>query len=396
MNKKYEKLFESLMFPSGIETKNRFAMAPMTVYGSNDDDTIGKEDLDYFSVRNDTGGLIITGATTTSKDGHGISKQITAYDDKKIGGLTKLASVIKGKGNLAILQLQNAGRESRATYSRKGITYAPSRIEFPFLKYVPEELSPKKIKEFIKDYGEATRRAIEAGFDGVEIHGANHYLIQQFFSAYSNRRKDQWGGSLTKRMNFALEVVDEINNVVENYAEEPFLVGYRISPEEVHGENIGYTVDEAAKLVNEIIKSGIDYIHLSMNQYDAMPLAGGNNEALATTIYKTIDGRVPLIGSGKILTPDDALDALNYFDIVALGRAVIIDPEFTVKISEGREDEIEMSVENRFENIYLPEKLKRLWTRDNTPLPPLKGLNSWLEYIVVNQVLFLKYPRTLK
>ena len=135
---------------------------------------------------------------------------------------------------------------------------------------MPEELSPKKIKEFIKDYGEATRRAIEAGFDGVEIHGANHYLIQQFFSAYSNRRKDQWGGSLTKRMNFALEVVDEINNVVENYAEEPFLVGYRISPEEVHGENIGYTVDEAAKLVKEIIKSGIDYIHYQESVY-AMP-----------------------------------------------------------------------------------------------------------------------------
>lgn len=376
MNKKFEKLFEPVEFPSGIETRNRFAMAPMTVYGSNDDDSIGKEDLDYFSVRNDAGGLIITGAATTSKDGHNMANQITAYDDKKIAGLTKLASVIKGKGNLAILQLQNAGREARATQNRKGVAYAPSKIEFPFLKYVPKELTPKQIKGFIKDFGEATRRAIEAGFDGVEIHGANHYLIQQFFSSYSNRRKDKWGGSLENRMNFALEVIDEINTTVENYAEEPFVVGYRISPEEVHGDNIGYTVDDVCKLINEIIKTGIDYIHLSMSKYDAMPSVGGNNEPMATTIYKTVDGRVPVIGAGSILTPEDALRALDYVDIVALGRAVIIDPDFVVKLRDGREDEIETSVKDRFDDLHLPNKLKRLWTKEGSLLPPLKGLND--------------------
>ncbi len=376
MNKKFESLFESVQLGNGVETKNRFAMAPMLVYGSNDDDTVGKEDIDYFSIRNNTGGLIITGAAATSRDGHGMLNQLTAFDDNNIKGLKKLADVIKEKGNLAILQLHNGGRESRGTYKRKGVVYAPSKIEFPFLDYVPEELTKDQIDEFIKDYGQATRRAIEAGFDGVEIHGANHYMIQQFFSEYSNIRKDKWGGSLEKRMNFALAVVDEVNSVVEDYADDTFVVGYRLSPEEVHGENIGYTVNEAVKLVNEIIKSGIGYIHLSMGKYDAMPTSGGNNEPIATTIHKGIDGRVPLMVAGSIATPEDALDALKYADIVALGRAVIIDPDFVVKLQEGKEDAIEMSVENRFDSLRLPEMVKRFWQSEGSTLPPLKGLKG--------------------
>lgn len=260
------------------------------------------------------------------------------------------------------------------TYKRTGVTYAPSKIEFPFLDYVPEELTAEQIDEFIKDYGRATRRAIEAGFDGVEIHGANHYLIQQFFSAYSNRRVDKWGGSLEKRMAFALAVVDEVKDVVGKYGDDSFIVGYRISPEEVHGDNVGYTVDEAVKLVNEVVKHGVDYVHLSMAKYDAMATVGGNDEAIARTIYKAVDGRVPVMAAGSVLTPDDALDVLDYVDIVALGRAVIVDPDFVVKVREGREDEIETSVENRLEDLKLPQTLKGFWQAEGSPLPPLKGM----------------------
>lgn len=374
MNRKYKKLFESIKLGNGIETKNRFAMAPMLVFGSNDDDTLGNEDIEYFSVRNDTGGIIITGAVAVSEDGHGMEKQITIFDDDKVPGLTKLASTIKEKDNLAIMQLHNAGRESRGTYKRKGVTYAPSKIDFPFLDYTPEELTSKQIDGFIKDYGQATRRAIEAGFDGVEIHGANHYLIQQFFSAYSNRREDKWGGSLEKRMNFAIAVIDEVNSIIEKYADDSFIVGYRLSPEEVHGENVGYKVSEAIKLIDQIIEHGMDYIHLSMAKYDDIPADGTSDEPIARTIYKAVDGRVPVMAAGSALTPDDALDLLNYVDIVALGRAVIIDPDFVVKIREGREDEIETSVENRFDDLKLPETLKRFWKAEGSPLPPLKGI----------------------
>ena len=98
------------------------------------------------------------------------------------------------------------------------------------------------------------------------------------------------------------------------------------------------------------------------------------SEPIARTIYKAVDGRVPVMAAGSALTPDDALDLLNYVDIVALGRAVIIDPDFVVKIREGREDEIETSVENRFDDLKLPETLKRFWKAEGSPLPPLKGM----------------------
>ena len=96
-----------------------------------------------------------------------------------------------------------------------------------------------------------TRRAIEAGFDGVEIHGANTYLLQQFFSPHSNRRDDQWGGSLEKRMNFPLAIVDAVKQAVAKHAKAPFVVGYRISPEE--GTNPGITLEDTLQQAVSVI-----------------------------------------------------------------------------------------------------------------------------------------------
>lgn len=102
----------------------------------------------------------------------------------------------------------------------------------------------------------------------------------------------------------------------------------------------------------------MDFIYLSMANYDDMPTVGDKNESIARTIHKAVDGRVSLMAAGTAFTPDDALYALNYIDIIALGRAVIINPDFVVKIREGWEDEIETSVENRLDDLKLPQTLK--------------------------------------
>ena len=125
--------------------------------------------------------MIITGAAAVSEEGLGAITQMAVYDDEKVPGLKRLSDVIKSKGNKAIIQLHNAGREALGAYLRNGKVLAPSAINFPFLDYVPEELTHEQILSIIDDYGQATSRAIEAGYDGVEIHGANHYLLQQFF-----------------------------------------------------------------------------------------------------------------------------------------------------------------------------------------------------------------------
>jgi 2,4-dienoyl-CoA reductase-like NADH-dependent reductase (Old Yellow Enzyme family) len=375
MSNKYDSLFEPITLGNGVESKNRFAMAPMLVFASNEDGTISQEDIDYFKLRNDTGGLIITGAAAVSEEGLGAITQMAVYDDEKVPGLKRLSDVIKSKGNKAIIQLHNAGREALGAYLRNGKVLAPSAINFPFLDYVPEELTHEQILSIIDDYGQATSRAIEAGYDGVEIHGANHYLLQQFFSAYSNKRNVEWGGSFEKRMAFPLAVLRKVKEVAIQQAGKDFIVGYRISPEEVHGENIGYTVDESVKLIDKIIENGADYLHISSLDYKAMPGAGGKGEPIAKTVYDSISKRVPMILAGNIMSPDDALAALEYTDIVALGRAVIIDPDFVVKVREGRVDEIEKSVDGRLEQLGLSKQLVDFWSMENTPLPPLKGLN---------------------
>lgn len=378
MNEKFKSLFEPVTLGNGVELKNRFGMAPMLVFASNDDDTVGQYDYDYWTLRNNTGNLIISGAMTVSLNGHGMPNQLTAYSDANLEGLTKLASIMKEKGNKAIMQLHHAGRESVGTYQRMGKVFAPSAIEFPFLDYVPQELTREEILQIIEDYGEATRRAIEAGFDGVEVHGANHYLLQQFFSAYSNIREDEWGGSLEKRMAFPLAVLKKVKEVAAEKADKDFIVGYRISPEEVHGKNIGYTVDEAVLLIDKVIEGGADYIHISPvdNAYDAMPTVGGNNEPIALTVKKHVNGRVPVLLAGNINSPEAALDALKYTDVCMLGRTVLIDPEFVAKIEEGKEDTIETSVEGRVDKLALSPILLGFWQMEGSPLPPLKGLNA--------------------
>lgn len=243
--------------------------------------------------------------------------QLTAYSDDNMEGLTKLAKLIKEKGNKAIMQLHHAGRESVGTYQKFGKVFAPSAIEFPFLQYVPQELTHEEILEIIEAYGEATRRAIEAGYDGVEI------------------------------------------------------VRYRITTEEVHGENVGYTIDDTLVLVEEIVKSGVDYLHISSagNSYDAMPTLGGKGEPLAASIYKQVDGRTTVLVAGDISTPDKALDALNYADVCMLGRTVLIDPDFVTKLEAGKEDEICYSVEGRLDDLAFPPILVGFWQMPGSPLP---------------------------
>lgn len=378
MNEKYAPLFKSVTLNNGVKLTNRFGMAPMLVFGSNDDDTVGPNDYAYWEIRNNVGNLIITGAMTVHPNGHGMPNQLTAYSDDNMEGLTKLAKLIKSKGNKAIMQLHHAGRESVGTYQKFGKVYAPSAINFPFLQYVPTELTHEEILEIIDAYGEATRRAIEAGYDGVEIHGANHYLLQQFFSAYSNRREDEWGGTFEKRMAFPLAVLKKVKEVVAQKAPKDFIVGYRITAEEVHGENVGYTIDDALVLIEEIVKNGVDFLHISSvgNAYDAMPSLGGKGEPLAASIYKQVDGRTTVLIAGDISTPDKALDALNYADVCMLGRTALIDPDFVTKLEEGREDEIEYSVEGRLEKLAFPPILLGFWQMEGSPLPPLKGLNA--------------------
>lgn len=373
MNQKYTRLLEALQLPNGITLPNRLVMAPMVVKGAHEDGTISQLDINYFEKRSDVAGLIITGASYVTELGCGFEGQIAIDSDKKIEGLSKIAAAAKKDGNKVVVQLYHAGREGY--YEKLGKVVAPSAIKFPFLDYVPEELTATEIDQIIQDFGLAAKRAIDAGFDGVEIHGANHYLLQQFFSAYSNQRTDQWGGSLENRIAFPLAILKEVRRVVEEAGRSDFIVGYRLCPEEIHGDVIGYTVDDCLQLIEALLTVGLDYLHLSVwTGFDARP--EGATHSFGNIVREKVQNRCPVIIVSNVTDAADALHALEHGDLVAIGRAALVEPEFARKIKSGLAGDIATTIENRLEQLALPPEVIDWFLMDKSPLPPLPGIES--------------------
>ena len=208
---------------------------------------------------------------------------------------------------------------------------------------MPRALSDAEIKQTITDFGQATRRAIMAGFDGVEIHGANTYLIQQFFSPHSNRRTDDWGGSLEKRLHFPLAVIKEVETTVAKYANPPFIIGYRLSPEE--REEPGITISDTLKLVDALKQTSIDYLHVSNNDVWKTSIRNPSDSAIINqTIKQQVDGAFPVIVVGGLKTPAEVERAAEQFDLVAMGLESIREPHWVQKVSTGDEASIRYAI----------------------------------------------------
>ena len=260
MKMEYEKLFEPYTFKSGVDVKNRIMLAPMTHYSSDDEGNVTDEELAYYAERSAGVGAVITACAYVTADGKGFPGQFSVDDDQFIPSLRRLAETIQAKGSKAILQIYHGGRQSPPELLPDQQPISASSVPSSEGAPVPREMTEEDIQRVIKAFGEATRRAIEAGFDGVEIHGANTYLIQQFFSPHSNRRTDKWGGTRGKRMVFPLTIVNEVEKTVEEHAKKPFIIGYRLSPEE--GSEPGITLDDTLELADRLANQKLDYLHI--------------------------------------------------------------------------------------------------------------------------------------
>lgn len=224
---------------------------------------------------------------------------------------------------------------------------------------IPRTLTGEEVEEMVRGFGEAARRAIEAGFDGIELHGANTYLIQQFFSPHSNTRTDYWGGSLKERMNFPIEVVATARRAIDRYAGKPFIFGYRISPEEI--ENAGITISDTIALLAELKIYNLDYFHISTGNILGSSLRNADDkEPVVKQIKQAVGSDVPLIGVGNIITPKDAVQAMEELDIpmVALGRELIVEPDWVEKVKAGKENDIRkvIKADNR-EDLMIPDAI---------------------------------------
>lgn len=371
MEQKYKPLFESFTFPSGVKVKNRIVMAPMTHSSSNDDGTVTDAELEYYARRSEGAGLVITACIYVTPNGKGFPGEFAGDSDEMIPGLTRLAETIKAKGAKAILQIFHGGRRVPPALVPNGDVVSASAVaatESPDV--VPRELKHEEIQAIIRDFGETTRRAALAGFDGVEIHGANTYLLQQFYSPHSNRRNDQWGGDIDRRLTFPLAVVDEVKRAAAEHAKGPFLVGYRFSPEEP--ETPGLTMEDTFRLVDELAQKELDYLHVSLFDFRSKPARGADeSKTRLEWIAERVAGRIPVIGVGSIHSADDAVEAWNTgIPLVAIGRVLLTDPDWVQKVEEGREDEIQsrLSLSSQ-KRLVIPDGLWRMLTAREGWLP---------------------------
>lgn len=335
-----KKLVDQVTFKHGATINNRLVQSPMLT-SSGHKGEVSKDTLAYWQARSNSAGMMITeynyvseagGPALTWDDNH---TQLAVYDDKFLPGLKKLASTMKAHGNKAILQIAHTGREANYRALKGEPVYAPDTADYPFLPYGVQAFTTKQVEEVVKDFGKATKRAIEAGFDGVEIHGANHYLIQQFFSRFSNHRTDKWGQAEA----FPMAVAKEVMATVKKYAKSDFIIGYRISPEEINPDNIGYTWHDSTKLIGDLTSNfDFDYIHLSLPDYNQKP---SDSDLPFSELFKPYLGEgTKLIIVGDVHDAPSAEDAMSHADLVAVARAQIIDANFSKKILENKDNEI--------------------------------------------------------
>jgi len=336
-------------FNSGQQIANRFVIAPLTTDSSHEDGTATDDELEFIRRRAASGfGAAISSATYVEQDGRSWQGTGAAHDGH-LSSLRRLAEAMRASGSLAILQIYDGGRIAKPELIGEECLRAASAVASlrPGAR-TPRAMTSDEVENLIARFREAATLARKAGFDGVEIHGANHYAVHQFFSPRANHRDDHWGGTLSKRMNFALAVAQAVRDALG----PKLIAGFRITPFEAEAD--GYTLDDAKLLCNELAKLNLDYISVSLDDYRMSRPTGEARvydrpveqtpapaESPITEFARIIAGRSAVMASGGIKTCADAEGAIKLgADLVAVGRAVVVDPEWLSKVRSNRETAI--------------------------------------------------------
>jgi 2,4-dienoyl-CoA reductase-like NADH-dependent reductase (Old Yellow Enzyme family) len=378
-NCEFKRLFEPLQIKK-VRIRNRIVFPACATAYATSDGFVSQGLIRFHELIASHVGLDIVEATLVRpKGGSGIN-QPHAYDDKYIPGLAKLAQAIKAKGATTVLQLGDMG--ARAGSQVGGVIeanpVAPSRITLGPRE--ARELSVREIKEIVAAFAEGARRASEAGFDGVEFHGAHLYLIGEFLSPFANKRTDEYGGDVENRARFLLEIIKATKERVP----EGFLVFCRINMfEPFEG---GIEMKDVKAIAQLLEQAGIDLLDVSgicqklPIEYEGRQWVWftsacprdwpeGHEIKYAAQIKKTI--KIPMISVGKIFSPQLAENVLELgqSDLVAMCRALIADPDLPQKVLEGRDRDI-LRCKEDFRCLKSIAQLKPMGCVTNKSLPP--------------------------
>lgn len=336
-------LFEPLKL-GDLNLRNRIIMAPLTRMRSKQPGSIPYSmNAEYYTQRA-SAGLIISEATQVSQQGQGYPATPGIYSPLQVAGWKLVTDAVHQKNGKIFLQLWHVGRISHSSYQPEGaLPVAPSAIKpsgktftaaWKQVDYeTPQVLEIHQIKAIVDDYRKASLNAKEAGFDGVEIHGANGYLLDQFLQDGSNKRQDQYGGSIANRARFLLEVVDAVLEVWDKGR-----VGIRFSPYGTFNDmSDSDPIALFGYLLEEISKQELAYVHMIEPR---ATMAGGNDALAADAPCATELFRKKFSGcfiSAGGYSPEIAQEAVasGLVDAVAFGRLYIANPDLPERIKMG-------------------------------------------------------------
>lgn len=332
------KLFEPTQLKH-LDLQNRVVMAPMTRARTSQPGNIPNAMMATYYTQRASAGLIISEATQISDDSQGYSFTPGVYTDEQVAGWKSVTQAVKSQDAAMFCQLWHVGRVSHPVFQKGAQPIAPSALAPVETKVwiadeqgngnmvdcvEPRAMTQDDIDRVVSDFAYAAKRAIEAGFDGVEIHGGNGYLIDQFLRTNSNHRTDQYGGSRENRIRFLLQVVDAVSQAIG--ADK---VGVRLAPfitfKDMNCPDIVPTILEASK---QLQARDIAYLHLSEADWEDAPEIP---ESFRIELREYFTNTIIVAGSYTQARADEVLEK-GYADLVAFGRPFVSNPDLVARL----------------------------------------------------------------
>ena len=322
-----------------VNLRNRLGVAPMTRMSSVADSIPRQDVLDFLVRRAENGAAIVyTEAIVTDyESAQGYPGQARLTTQRQIDAWARVTERIRKAGAVSVMQMFHCGRMAWPEVNPAGRSLAPSALTprqsnpltgqpYP----VPDVMTRFDIEHVVHGFVETARGAVAAGFDGIEIHGAHGYLISQFLSAYSNRREDDYGGSVERRCRFVLEVIRSVRAVVP----ADRLLLFRLSNWGVADMDVSLFADAAEwqEVVGHLCREGLDA--LSVSTYDYRASAFGTGLTMAALTRQVTD--LPLLICGRIADRASAEDALADADIALSAKSILLNPDWVAEVRAGK------------------------------------------------------------
>lgn len=340
MSNENHPLFDSITL-GALSCPNRIAMAPMTRNRADEKNAPTSLNAKYYRQRA-SAGLIITEATQVAPKGQGYPRTPGIFSEEQVEGWKTVTEAVHDDGGRIFLQLWHVGRISHSSYHDGERPVAPSAVKpdgevmNPEMEMVPYEtpraLETEEVSEIVTQFGQGAERAQEAGFDGVEIHSANGYLIDQFLRSSTNNRSDHYGGSVENRTRFLEEIIDAVKNTWT--ADR---IGVRFSPlsefNDIRDETPVETFGRAAEIADG---KGLAYVHLVEPAKPKPPIqSDGTTGDVFETLRERYEGALMANGNYDLDSARMALES-DYAQLISLGRSYLANPDLPERLRQGQ------------------------------------------------------------